>query len=161
MSNTQNPNQQGAQNREPRATETREALARPQSWAPPDLLPEPDLDPDYVFRWCRTAINGEEDPMNMSRSMREGFAIVKPEEQPRLSTYADPRAIKQRGTIEYGGLILMKAPKEFMEQRAKYYANKTRQEQIAVDNDLMKEQDRRMPIIVQRDTKVSFGTGGR
>ena len=69
---------------ESRAAESRPAMERPRSWAPPQLLPDPHVEPGYVFRWIRTSTLGNADPMNMSSKMREGWEPVKASDHPEI-----------------------------------------------------------------------------
>ena len=64
---------------------------------------------------------------------------------------------KYKGVIGVGGLLLAKVPEEIAKQRQEYMANRHKQQDEAVNNDLMKEQDKRMPINVDRQTRVTFG----
>ena len=59
--------------------------------------------------------------------------------------------------IGVGGLLLAKVPIEIAQQRQEYMSNKHKQRDEAVRNDLMKEQDQRMPINVERQSRVTFG----
>src|SRR6266404_3705305 len=129
--------------RQSRESDTRESFSRPETWAPPETLPTPEPQEGWVFRWVRTATLGVEDMMNVSSKRREGFSPVPAEEQPQIAANSDPRA-KHKGCIEIGGLLLCKAPVEFMRQRFAYYETQTRNAQQAVDNNLMKENDPRM-----------------
>jgi hypothetical protein len=61
--------------------------------------------------------------------------------------------------IEIGGLLLCKTPEEFVEQRKDYYANQNQLQAEAVDNNLMRQSDPRMPIFKERKSSTSFGTG--
>ena len=53
--------------------------------------------------------------------------------------------------------MLTRVPIEIAQQRAKYYARQADENVEAVENDLMKEQDRRMPINIDKQTRVTFG----
>ena len=64
---------------------------------------------------------------------------------------------KYKGVIGVGGLLLAKVPTEIAEQRQEYMTNRHKQRDEAVKNDLMKEQDQRMPINVDRQSRVTFG----
>lgn len=156
--NQPNAAQGTPQTRDPRAAETSEALfTRQDEWAPPDMLPMPKEHPDWVYRYVRTATMGQDDPTNFSRSRREGWEPVKASEHPEIAMMADDGA---KDSIEIGGLILCRAPRKRMEQRKAYYENKTLEQEQAVDNDLMKQNDARMPMdAVSRQTKVTFGRG--
>ena len=56
--------------------------------------------------------------------------------------------------------MLCKAPSELVAERTDYYNNQTRSQMQSVDNNLMRENDPRMPIFNERKTTVSFGKGG-
>ena len=64
---------------------------------------------------------------------------------------------KYSGVIGHGGLVLTRVPNEIAQQRAKYYADLASENVEAVDNDLMKEQDRRMPINIDKQSRTTFG----
>ena len=59
--------------------------------------------------------------------------------------------------IGVGGLLLAKVPVEIAKQRMDHMSNKHKDRTKAVENDLMKEQDSRMPINVERQSRVTFG----
>lgn len=145
------------QSREPRAAETSDSFARADAWSPPEMLPMPKEHPDWVYRYVRTATLGKDDPTNVSRSRREGWEPVKASEHPEIAMVSDDG---NRDSVEIGGLILCRAPRKFMEQRKAYYEKKTWEQQQAVDNDLMKQNDARMPLDApSRKSNVSFGRG--
>jgi hypothetical protein len=64
---------------------------------------------------------------------------------------------KYKGVIGVGGLLLAKVPNEIAKQRQDYMTRRHEDRSDAVENDLMKEQDQRMPINVERQSRVSFG----
>ena len=64
---------------------------------------------------------------------------------------------KYKGVIGVGGLLLAKVPVEIARQRQDYMTNRHKQKDEAIQNDLMKEQDQRMPINVDRQSRVTFG----
>jgi hypothetical protein len=53
--------------------------------------------------------------------------------------------------------MLCKTPKEFVEQRNRYYQQQTDGQMASVDNNFMRESDARMPLFKERRTEVSFG----
>ena len=55
--------------------------------------------------------------------------------------------------------MLCKAPKELIEERNAYYNAQSKAQIAAVDNNLMRENDPRMPLFNDRKTKVTFGEG--
>jgi len=147
-----------ATNRKPRELEDRVLAERPKQWMPPELLPEPDKEPGYKYRWIRVSLLNNADPRNISKAMREGYEPVKIEEQPKFRLLIDPNS-RFNGNIEIGGLLLCKTPEEFVEQRAKYYDDLTKQQTEAVDNNLMRQSDPRMPLFKESKSSASFGKG--
>ena len=141
-----------------REVETRAVQERPKQWQQPELLPEPDKQAGYSYRWIRVATLNNADPRNLSAKLREGWEPVKIEEQPQFKLLVDPNS-RFSDNIEVGGLLLCKTPTEFVEQRNKYYDNQTQAQVDAVDNSLMRQSDARMPIFRERDSKTSFGKG--
>ena len=146
------------QNRLTRELETREVTERPKQWMPADLLPEPDKQAGFAYRWIRVSTLNNADPRNLSSKMREGWEPVRIEEQPKFKLLADPNS-RYKDNIEIGGLLLCKTPTEFVEQRNAYYANQAQNQTEAVDNNLMRQSDPRMPIFNERKSTTTFGKG--
>ena len=142
----------------PRELQTRELTERPKQWMPPELLPEPDKEAGYEYRWVAVSILNQADPRNLSAKMREGWEPVRMEEQPKFQLLADPNS-RFKDNVEIGGLLLCKRPEEFGKQRAEYYAKQTQAQTEAVDNTLMRQSDSRMPIFKERKSSSSFGKG--
>ena len=147
-----------AENRLTRELDTRTKVERPTHWAPAELLPEPDRQPGYAYRWIRTSSLGQADPRNLSAKLREGWEAVRIEEQPKFQMLVDPNS-RFKDNIEIGGLLLCKTPEEFVQQRNDYYANQTQAQTDAVENNLMRQSDARMPIFKEGRSEVSFGKG--
>jgi hypothetical protein len=70
----------------------------------------------------------------------------------------DPNS-RFKDNIEIGGLLLCKTPTEFIGQRNDYINNQTQAQAQAVDNNLMRESDPRMPIFNERKSTTTFGRG--
>jgi hypothetical protein len=147
-----------AENRKPRELEDRIQAERPKQWQQAELLPEPDKDPSYAYRWIRVANLNAADPRNLSAKLREGWEPVALEEQPKFKLLADPNS-RYKDNIEIGGLLLCKTPKEFVEQRNAHFAKQTQAQTEAVDNSLMRQSDPRMPLFNERKSSTSFGKG--
>ena len=141
-----------------RDLETREFTERPKQWMPPELLPEPDKQPGFAYRWIRVSMLNQADPRNVSSKLREGWEAVTIEEQPKFKLLAN-REGQFKDNIEIGGLLLCKIPEEFVEQRMAYEAGQTQAQAEAVDNNLMRQSDARMPIFMERKSTVTFGSG--
>ena len=146
------------QNRVSREVATRATAERPKQWAPPELLPEPDKQAGYAYRWIRVSMLNQADPRNLSAKMREGWEPVAIEEQPKFKLLLDPNS-RFKDNIEIGGLLLCKAPEEFVDQRSEYYRNQTQSQTEAVDNNLVRQSDPRMPLFKERKSSHSFGKG--
>jgi hypothetical protein len=146
------------QNRAPREVATRETFERPKQWMPPELLPEPDKQAGYAYRWIRVSMLNQADPRNLSSKIREGWEPVRIEEQPKFKLLLDPNS-RFKDNIEIGGLLLCKTPEEFVTQRADYYRNQAEAQTEAVDNNLMRQSDPRMPLFNERKSTSSFGKG--
>jgi hypothetical protein len=146
------------QNRAPREVATRETFERPKQWMPPELLPEPDKQAGYAYRWIRVSMLNQADPRNLSSKIREGWEPVRIEEQPKFKLLLDPNS-RFKDNIEIGGLLLCKTPEEFVTQRSDYYRNQAEAQTEAVDNNLMRQSDPRMPLFNERKSTSSFGKG--
>ena len=147
-----------AEKRITRDLETRATSQRLQAWAPAELLPEPDKQAGYAYRWIRVSTLNSADPRNVSSKLREGWEPVPIEEQPQFRLLVDPNS-RYKDQIEVGGLLLCKTPIEFVEQRNAYYAKQTSAQAEAVDNNLMSQSDPRMPLFKERKSTSSFGKG--
>ena len=147
-----------AENRLTRELSSRSVQERPTQWAQPEMLPEPDKQPGYSYRWIRVSTLNQADPRNLSAKLREGWEPVALEEQPKFRLLADPNS-RYKDNIEIGGLLLCKTPVEFVKQRNDFYAKQTQAQTEAVDNNLMRQSDPRMPLFNERKSATSFGKG--
>jgi hypothetical protein len=147
-----------ATNRLTRELETRVVSERPKQWAPAELLPEPDKQAGYAYRWIRTSTLNQADPRNLSGKLREGWEPVSIEEQPKFQMLVDPNS-RFKDNIEIGGLLLCKTPEEFVEQRNSHYVRQSNAQTEAVDNNLMRQSDPRMPLFKEGKSTSSFGKG--
>jgi hypothetical protein len=147
-----------ATNRIDREVENHEFNERPKQWMPPELLPAPDIQAGYAYRWIRVSMLDKSDPRNVSAKLREGWEPVSIEEQPKFKLLVNQDG-KFKDSIEIGGLLLCKTPKEFVDQRTKYYDDQTQAQTVAVDNNLMRQSDPRMPLFKENKSTTSFGKG--
>jgi hypothetical protein len=145
-------------NRITRELESRDVTERPKQWQLPELLPEPDKQAGYSYRWIRVSTLNAADPRNLSAKLREGWEPVRLEEQPKFQLLADPNS-RFKDNIEIGGLLLCKTPTELVEQRNAYFANQAQNQTEAVDNNLMRQSDPRMPLFNERKSTTTFGSG--
>ena len=145
-------------NRITRELESREVTERPKQWMPAELLPEPDRQAGFSYRWIRVSTLNAPDPRNLSAKLREGWEPVRLEEQPKFQLLADPNS-RFKDNIEIGGLLLCKTPTEFVQQRNAHFATQAQNQTEAVDNNLMRQSDPRMPLFNERKSTTTFGSG--
>ena len=142
-----------------RELDTREKTERPAKWMPPQLLPDPNPEPGYAFRWVRIASLGKDDATNISGKLREGWEPVRASDHPEIRMFGSSGNARFPDSVEVGGLLLCKTPVEFTEQRNSYYRNQAEAQMQSVDNTYMRENDPRMPMFKERKSTVTFGKG--
>jgi hypothetical protein len=140
-----------------RANQTRSKSERPKVWVPPSSLDAPPAPDGFRYRWIRAEVVGYQDTKNITSRLREGYELVRAEEVENASDYPVLDEGKYKGVIGVGGLLLAKVPVEIAKQRQDYMTRRHEDRNEAVENDLMKEQDNRMPINVERQSRVTFG----
>ena len=140
-----------------RANQTRSKSERPKVWVPPSSLDAPPAPDGFRDRWIRAESVGFQDTKNISGRIREGYELVRAEEVENASDYPVLDEGRYKGVIGVGGLLLAKVPIEIAKQRQAYMTSRHQERSDAVENDLMKEQDERMPINVERQSRVTFG----
>jgi hypothetical protein len=147
-----------ADNRLDRELETREKTARKTAWKRPEVLPSPNQEEGYVYRWIRVSTRGNVDAMNVSSKLREGWTAVKASDHPEI-TLVTIENDRFKDNVVIGGLMLCKAPVEMVDERNAYYNQQSESQMQSVDNNLMRENDPRMPLFNDRKSKVTFGKG--
>ena len=140
-----------------RANDTRSKSERPKVWVPPSSLDAPPAPDGFRYRWIRAESVGFQATKNISGRLREGYELVRAEEIENASDYPVVDDGKYKGVVGVGGLLLAKVPEEIAKQRQEYMTKRHEERSDAVANDLMKEQDSRMPINVERQSRVTFG----
>ena len=141
----------------PRTAQPRAKTYRAQPWRPPSTLDAPPAPEGFVHRWVRESVMGYDDKKNLSARFRVGFELVRADEYPDFEapTVQDG---KHAGVIGVGGLLLARFPIETQQERTAYFQQRTEDQQIAVDNDMMREEHPSMPISKpERQSRVTFG----
>ena len=139
-----------------RASQTRSKTERPKVWTPPSSLDAPPAPDGFRHRWIRAESLGFQDSKNISGRLRSGYELVRADEY-KDSDYPVVQDGKYKGVIGVGGLLLARVPEEIAKSRANYFAAQARGQDEAVENDLMREEHKSMPIDVDRQTRVTFG----
>ena len=140
-----------------RASQTREKVSQKKKvWTPPSSLDAPPAPTGFRHRWLRAESLGFQDTKNIQGRIRSGYELVRADEYPDhdFPTIDDG---KYKGVIGVGGLVLARIPEEFAKQYTDHYAKKGKDQDEAVNNDLMKEQHPSMPIDSDRQSRVTFG----
>lgn len=133
-----------------------ETEVRNKQWEPRSTLPEIKQEAGWAYRWVRVSLVNEADNLNVSSRMREGWEPVKHSEHPEVNLPADPNSRFKDG-IEVGGLLLCKMPQEMVDQRNEYFKEKAKAQEQAVDNNLMRQNDPRMPLFSDKKSTVTKG----
>ena len=140
-----------------RANQTRSKTERPKVWVPPSSLDAPPAPDGFRYRWIRADSMGFDDSKNIQGRLRSGYELVRAEEVENASDYPVLDTGKYKGVIGVGGLLLAKVPEEIVAARTAYIKKRTEGMNEAVDNDLMREQHKSMPINIDRQSRVTFG----
>ena len=129
---------------------------QPKVWAPPSYLDTPNAPDGFRHRWVRIEVLGFVDTKNIQGRLRSGYELVRSDEYPQDDFPAITDG-KYAGVIGHGGLVLTRVPEEIARSREEYYRKQSQDQMKAIDNDLMKEQHRGMPIDIDRQTRTTFG----
>ena len=139
-----------------RASQTRSQSERPKVWVPPSSLDAPPAPDGFRYRWIRAETIGFQDTKNEAGRWRAGYELVRAEEVENAGDYPVLDDGKYKGVIGVGGLLLAKVPIEIAKLRQEHMTRRHEDRSKAVENDLMKEQDQRMTINVDRQSRVTF-----
>ena len=139
-----------------RALETRTKTERPKEYQPPSSLDAPPAPDGFRHRWIRAESLGFNDQKNIHGRLRSGYELVRADEY-KDSDYPIVMDGKYAGVIGVGGLLLARIPEELAQARVDYQMKLTEGQDESVETDLLKDQDKRMPIKVDRHSKQTFG----
>ena len=143
-------------NKTSRASQSRVKTERKKHWTPPSYLDTPNAPNGFRHRWVRVEIMGYADTKNVQGRLRAGYELVRADQYPN-DDFPVVTDGKYQGVIGHGGLVLTRVPNEIAIDRSKYYADLATERDQALENDLMKDQDKRMPINQERQTRTTFG----
>ena len=152
---------------ESRSTEVREKNTREEEWTfeEPDALNIPELvkarfdNEGMSLRWLRIMLKGQDDIMNVGKKQQEGWVFVTPDEVPEMAVTSFVREEgRYLGAVCRGDLALAKMPTGKVKARKRFYEKKANDMMDAVNAQLMKSSDSRMPIT---NSSKSVTTRGR
>jgi hypothetical protein len=138
-----------------RAAGTRSKTERPKEYKPPSSLDAPQAPDGFRHRWIRAESMGFNDTKNIHGRLRSGYELVRADE---YDSEEYPVVVdgKHAGVIGVGGLLLARIPEELAQQRMDYQKRQTDGQDEAVESDLLRDQDNRMPMKFERSSK-NFG----
>ena len=139
-----------------RAAETRTKTERPKEYKPPSSLDAPPAPDGFRHRWIRAESLGFNDQKNIHGRLRSGYELVRADEY-KDSDFPVILDGKYAGIIGVGGLLLARIPEELAKARIDYQRKLTEGQDESVETDLLREQDKRMPIKIDRNSKQTFG----
>ena len=145
------------ENKTSRAAVTRSKTERPKEYKPPSSLDAPPAPDGFRHRWIRAESMGFNDTKNIHGRLRSGYELVRADE---YDTDQYPTVLdgKYAGVIGVGGLLLARIPEELAQSRMDYQKRQTEGQDEAVENDLLKDHDKRMPMKFERSSKNFGGT---
>ena len=144
------------ENKTSRAAVTRSKTERPKEYKPPSSLDAPPAPDGFRHRWIRAESMGFNDTKNIHGRLRSGYELVRADE---YDTDQYPVVLdgKYAGVIGVGGLLLARIPEELAQSRMDYQQKQTEGQDESVETDLLRDQDKRMPIKIDRNSKHTFG----
>ena len=145
------------ENKTSRAAVTRSKTERPKEYKPPSSLDAPTAPDGFRHRWIRAESMGFNDTKNIHGRLRSGYELVRADE---YDTEEYPVVLdgKYAGVIGVGGLLLARIPEELAQSRVDYQRKQTEGQNEALENDLLKDQDKRMPMKYEHSSKNFGGT---
>ena len=144
------------ENKTSRAAVTRSKTERPKEYKPPSSLDAPPAPDGFRHRWIRAESMGFNDTKNIHGRLRSGYELVRADEYD-SEQYPVVLDGKYAGVIGVGGLLLARIPEELAESRMDYQRRQTEGQDESVETDLLRDQDKRMPIKIDRNSKHTFG----
>ena len=139
-----------------RAAGTRSKTERPKEYKPPSSLDAPPAPDGFRHRWIRAESMGFNDSKNIHGRLRSGYELVRADEY-KDADYPVVIDGKYAGVIGVGGLLLARIPEELAQSRIDYQQRQTEGQDESVETDLLRDQDKRMPIKIDRNSKHTFG----
>ena len=123
----------------------------------PKLSDAAERDERFVYRWIRVQLDGEDDNSNILAAEADGWRFCVPEDVP------DGHKLPVRsvgycgGAVGDGDVALARLPREIMVARNKLNERKGTEMLQAVNSQLLREGDPRVPVF--NDTRTIVRTG--
>ena len=152
---------------ESRSENMREQNTREEDWTfeEPNALTIPENvqarfdNEGMALRWIRISLQGKDDITTVGQKLQAGWVFVTPDEVPEMALTSFVRDEgRYQGSVCRGDVALVKMPAGKVNARRKFYEGKANDQMDAVNAQLMKSSDSRMPI---SNTSRSVTTRGR
>ena len=152
--------------KESRNVEARELNTREQDmeYREPNLLDIPENVKDrfanegMALRWIRINLRGKDDYQNVGKRLQEGWQFVELAEVPEMQHTSFVRDEgRYSGSVCRGDLALAKMPMQKAQSRQKYYEGQSSEMVDAVNQQLMSNNNSRMPIRNNSKSQVTKG----
>ena len=149
-----------------RNVESREINNREQDmeFREPNMLDIPDSvvnrfkNEGMALRWIRINLRGKDDYTNVGKRVQEGWQFVDVNEVPEIQHTSFVRDEgRYTGAVCRGDLALAKMPLEKAENRQRFYESKSSEMVDAVNQQLLSQNDSRMPIRNSSKSQITKG----
>ena len=121
-------------------------------------LPQEALnDERFVYRWVRVELGGEEDMKNILRREREGWRFCRAEDVPGFNRLPLRSVGYTRGTVGVNDVALARLPREIAMARKAMVEKRATELMQAVNSQLLRDNDPRMPIFNESKSTVRVG----
>jgi hypothetical protein len=141
-----------------RETQTRRTFEEPNWLQIPETVTKRFQNEGLALRWIRMTLKGNDDIQNIGKRLAEGWEFVQSEEVPEMLHSSVVREEgRYSGAVCRGDLALAKMPYDLAESRQKFYEQKSRDAVDAVNAQLMRSSDSRMPISNSSRSRITTG----
>lgn len=136
-----------------REANTRDNTKKPETYAPPPLLPMPPPEDGYVFKYIRKSTLGQIDTRNMARRAQQGWQMCRKEQYPDIAKIIDPFG-NTGDYIESGGLVLAKLSLETANGIRLHNIRQAKAQSRAVDNNYFSLKDRGVEVFRDPESRT-------
>tara|TARA_R110000796_G_scaffold5146_4_gene19496 strand:+ start:5877 stop:6371 length:495 start_codon:yes stop_codon:yes gene_type:complete len=138
--------------------ETEYTFEEPNALQIPTAVEERYASEGISLGWLRITLKGQEDYAHIGRKMQEGWQFVDSDEVPEMGATSIVRDEgRYKGAVCRGDLALGKIPTGRIEARKAHYKNKADKLMEAVNSQLMRGNNSRMPISNSSKTQTIRG----
>jgi CBS domain-containing protein len=140
-----------SRNSQSRENETREeteyVFEEPNATHIPRAVEERFKQQNMSLGWLRILLNGQDDYQEIGKKQQQGWEFVEPDEVPEMGATSVVREEgRYAGVVSRGDIALGKIPTVKLEAKQKHYRNKANEMLEAVNSQLMRHSNSRMPI---------------